>query len=54
MEEEEESKLGVGEKKTPTAWLAWLAWLTDIFLFDPVFCLFPPKGLNKTVERSIQ
>lgn len=32
--EEEESKLGVGEKKTTTAWLAWL---TDIFLFDPFF-----------------
>ena len=43
VEEEEESKLGVGEKKTTTAWLAWLAWLTDIFLFDLVFCLFPPK-----------
>ena len=41
--EEEESKLGVGEKKTTTAWLAWLAWLTDIFLFDLVFCLFHPK-----------
>ena len=38
--EEEESKLGVDEKKTTTAWLAWL---TDIFLFDLVFCLFHPK-----------
>ena len=34
---EEENKFGVGEKKSTTAWLAWLA---DIFLFDPVFCIF--------------
>lgn len=46
--EEEESKLGVGEKKTTTAWLAWL---TDIFLSDPFFAFSlqrfkkPWKGL---------